>query len=90
MDTTLRLDLLSKLQEAAYNGAGRSLFEFSAAPAPKTPAPKVIPQPVAPAPRPVEARKPSAPPIPLVLWFTTRTSSRPALFLDGVEPGGRR
>jgi len=91
MDTTLRLDLLSKLQEAAYNGAGRSLFEFSAAPAPKTPAPKVIPQPVAPAPppRPVEARKPSAPPIPLKFFgFTTpyQQNVRRGLFLDGDEP----
>jgi hypothetical protein len=90
MDTTLRLDLLAKLQESAYRGEGRSLFEFSVAPAPKTPAPKVIAQPVAPPPPPppVEARKPAAPPIPLKFFgFTTpfQQNVRRAFFLDGEE-----
>jgi hypothetical protein len=89
-DTTLRLDLLSKLQEATYNGGGRSLFEFTTAPVPKAAAPKMAPQPVAPAPPPppVAARKPAAPPIPLKFFgFTTpfKQDVRRAFFLDGDE-----
>lgn len=89
-DTTLRLDLLSKLQEATYNGGGRSLFEFSTAPVPKTAAPKIVPRPVAPTPPPppVEARKPAAPPIPLKFFgFTTPYTQnvRRAFFMDGDE-----
>ncbi len=90
MDATLRLDLLAKLQEVKADSGGRSLFEFSAAPLPKTPEPKIIPQPIVP-PKPlapVEASKPTAPPIPLKFFgFTTpfQQSVRRAFFLDGDD-----
>jgi hypothetical protein len=95
MDATLRLDLLAKLQEVRLQGGNRSLFEFSAAPLPKTPERKVIPKPLMqtvqlpPPPKPPEPEvKPVAPPIPLKFYgFATafRQGSKRAFFLDGDQ-----
>ncbi len=46
MDPTLRLDLLAKVQNVNLEGGERNLFQFGAAPLPKTPEPKIIPKPV--------------------------------------------
>lgn len=43
VDPALRLDVLAKLQQVRLDGAGRSLFDFGAAPPPKLPEPKIIP-----------------------------------------------
>jgi len=96
IDPTLRLDLLAKLEEVRLQGGSRSLFEFSAAPLPKTPEPKVIPRPKVqtvplppPPPPPPEAeRKPPPPPIPLKFFgYTTafRQGTRRAFFMDGDQ-----
>ncbi|MBL8223493.1 MAG: hypothetical protein JNL62_29950, partial [Bryobacterales bacterium] len=41
VDPTLRLDLVARLQNVNIEGGQRSLFDFSAAPAPTTPAPTI-------------------------------------------------
>ena len=94
IDPTLRLDLLTKLQDARIEGADRSLFEFSAAPLPKKPEAKIIP--VTPAggaaaaadAKPPEPVKPPPPPIPLRFYgYTTqaRQGAKRAFFLDGDD-----
>jgi hypothetical protein len=93
IDATLRLDLLAKLAEVKLHGGDRSLFEFAAAPLPKTPEPKIVPKPLQPValppPTPAEAdRKPPPPPITLKFFgYTTafRQGNRRAFFLDGDE-----
>lgn len=95
MDATLRLDLLARLQDVRLQGGNRSLFEFSAAPLPKTPEAKVIPKPLVqtvqlPAPpKPPEPEvKPVAPPIPLKFYgyaTTIRQGGKRAFFLDGDQ-----
>jgi hypothetical protein len=95
MDATLRLDLLAKLQTVRLQGGNRSLFEFSAAPLPKTPEAKVIPKPLMqtvqlpPPPKPPAPEvKPVAPPIPLKFYgFATafRQGGKRAFFLDGDQ-----
>jgi hypothetical protein len=95
MDATLRLDLLAKLQNVRLQGGNRSLFEFSAAPLPKTPEGKVIPKPLVqtvqlpPQPKPPESEvKPVAPPIPLKFYgYATafRQGGKRAFFLDGDQ-----
>ncbi|HSW50835.1 MAG TPA: hypothetical protein VLH09_11705 [Bryobacteraceae bacterium] len=96
IDPTLRLDLLAKLEEVQLRSAGRSLFEFSAAPLPKTPEEKVIPRakiqtvplPPPPPPPPEAERKPPPPPIPLKFFgYSTafRQGNRRAFFMDGDQ-----
>jgi hypothetical protein len=94
-DATLQLGLLARLQDVRFEGGDRSLFEFSAAPLPKTPEPKVIPKPLMqtvpppPPPQPPEPpRQPVAPPIPLKFYGYTTTfplGNKRAFFLDGDE-----
>lgn len=82
IDPTLRLDLLSKLQNVDVEGSHRSIFDFSQAPPPKVEPGKVVaaakppvPSPIAPV-KPdgaaeqakVEPPKPVAPPIPLKFY----------------------
>ncbi|MBI3470047.1 MAG: hypothetical protein HY013_01670 [Candidatus Solibacter usitatus] len=43
VDPTLRLDLLTRLQNVTMEGGSRTLFDFGAAPSPRTPDPKIIP-----------------------------------------------
>ncbi|MGE5488532.1 MAG: hypothetical protein ACM3ZB_12020 [bacterium] len=91
IDPALRLDLLERVQSVAMRGGERNLFQFGAAPMPKTPEPKVIPQ----APeiaktdtaKPVEAAKPQPPPIPLKFYgySQARPGVKRAFFLDGDE-----
>lgn len=91
IDPALRLDLLAKVQSVARRGGERNLFQFGAAPMPKTPEPKVIPQ----APeiakadvaKPVEAVKPPPPPIPLKFYgySQARPGLKRAFFLDGDD-----
>jgi hypothetical protein len=89
VDPTLRLDLLAKIQAVQFDGAGRNLFQFGAAPLPKTPEPKIIPKPAA---APAE-NKPSEtpskpPPIPLKFYgyaSQTRPNQRRAFFLEGDD-----
>ncbi|MBL8231050.1 MAG: hypothetical protein JNL98_21340 [Bryobacterales bacterium] len=50
VDPTLRLDLVAKLQNVNIEGGQRSLFDFSAAPAPTTPAPTINVGPAKPTP----------------------------------------
>jgi hypothetical protein len=97
IDPTLRVDLILGLQQVAFAGGTRSLFEFSAAPLPKTPEPKIIPKPmVGPVPPPANpakpgsevAAKPPATPIPLRFFGYTvqaRVGNKRAIFLDGDE-----
>ena len=97
IDPTLRLDLLAKLQKLPMEGGERSLFDFGAAPKPKTPPPPVEPiKPVTPPP-PVTANpdtpppapvKPAPPPIPLKFYGyvnTARSGPRQAFFLNGDD-----
>jgi len=96
IDPTLRLDLLAKLEGVGLQAANRSLFEFAAAPLPKTPEPKVIPKakiqtvplPPPPPPPPEAERKPPPPPIPLKFFgYSTafRQGNRRAFFMDGDQ-----
>lgn len=91
MESTLRLDLLDKLQEVTLEGGHRSLFDFGAAPMPKQPEPKIVPKPqtaeLPPAPEPPPS-KPRPPQIPLKFFgFTAPFPQGPrrAFFLDGDE-----
>ena len=98
IDPTLRLDLLARLNDVSVEGGARSLFDFSAAPLPKEPEPKIIPKPsLAGPPLPPElqeskpetaASKPPPPPIPLKFYgysSPARQSTKRAFFLDGDD-----
>lgn len=93
IDPTLRLDLLAKLQEVTVEGADRSLFEFSAAPTPKKPEPKIIPKSPADLAKDAGGKEPPKPvkpppPIPLKFYGYTTLAHRGlkrAFFLDGEE-----
>ncbi len=99
IDPTLRLDLLARLQQVLVEGGERTLFEFSAAPLPPTPEPKIIPKPVATSsadagageeakPAQTAPSTPPPPPIPLKFFgYTTqaRLGVKRAFFLDGDE-----
>jgi hypothetical protein len=92
-DPTLRLELLAKVREVAVEGGSRSLFDFSPAPAPPTPAvdpirvpppfvgpPAPPPPPAAPAApaKPVDPPKPPPAPIPLKFYgFAGKPSEGP-------------
>jgi hypothetical protein len=96
IDPTLRLDLLSKVQSVNLEGGERSLFQFSAAPLPKTPEPRIIPN----SPKtaaaaaaamainkgPAAPPKPPPPNIPLAFYgLTVRGQEKRVFFLDGDE-----
>jgi hypothetical protein len=94
IDPTLRLDLLVRLNGVKMDGGARSLFDFSAAPLPKDPEPKIIPAAKMFGPQPPpgfeEEGKPKAetpkPPIPLKFYgyvSQARQSAKRAFFLDG-------
>ena len=96
IDPTLRLDLLAKVQSVTLEGGARNLFQFTSAPLPRTPEPKIVPNnPGAPAPvsadgqAPAEPPKPPPPPIPLKFYGYTnppkQQNDRRAFFLDGEE-----
>jgi hypothetical protein len=96
IDPTLKLDLMAKLRDLPLEGGERSLFDFGAAPKPKTPPPPVQPiKPVTPAPTtaetpppPVTPAKPPPPPIPLKFYGyvnPSRGGLRQAFFLDGDD-----
>ena|SRR5579871_5587793 len=98
IDPTLKLDLLTKLQNVPMEGGSRSLFEFAQPPAPKAPPPAVNPikpgpvvaaqaPPPSPAP-PAAPVKPPPPPIPLKFYGYVNNSQggkRRAFFLDGDD-----
>jgi hypothetical protein len=99
IDPTLRLNLLAKLRSVTIEGSVRSLFDFSAAPAPvKTELPKVNPihpdgektafiGPVQEKPK-AEPKPPPPPPIPLKFYgFTSpvRAGVKRAFFLEGED-----
>jgi hypothetical protein len=97
IDPALKLDLLARLQQLPLEGGERSLFEFGAAPQPKTPTPvvaKVVPiAPPPPTPNvPVTPPKPVIPPIPLKFYGYVSESggvipgaAKRAFFLDGED-----
>jgi len=100
IDPALKLDLLAQLQKVPLEGGERSLFEFGAAPKPKTPTPKVeAVKPVTPPPdvaasdaTPAASAKPVIPPIPLKFYgYVTDSRGIPAggakraFFLDGED-----
>jgi hypothetical protein len=93
IDPTLKLDLLAKLQKSEFDGGGRSLFEFGAAPrkAPDVAPIKPLPVPAAAVPAvtpPTTPPKPVLPPIPLKFYGfagDARSTTRSALFLDGDD-----
>ena len=94
IDPTLHLDLLAKLRDVRADGVKRNLFEFSKAPLPKAPEPKIFPKPgTSPKPlaaKPAEARKVKPPPPPINLKFygyisQARSSTKRAFFLDGED-----
>jgi hypothetical protein len=96
IDPTLKLDLLTKLQNVPMEGGARSLFEFAQAPPPKPPPPvnPIKPGPVVaaetPPPAPPAAPvKPPPPPIPLKFYGYVNNNSqggkRRAFFLDGDD-----
>ncbi len=98
-DPTLRLELLAKVREVQIEGGSRSLFDFSPAPAPPTPAVDPIkvpppfvgppaPPPPAPPPGPpkppAEPPKPPPTPIPLKFYgFVKGEGPRRGFFLSG-------
>ncbi len=95
-DPTLRLDLLVQLHEVKLEGGARNLFQFGAAPLPKTPEPKIVPAakpgvtgPAADAPPPGPPPPPPPPPIPLKFYgYTSQVASaspKRAFFLDGDD-----
>lgn len=98
IDPTLQLGLLAKLSTVEISGGMRSLFDFSQAPPPKVPEPKILPatKPVQgpePPPKPEdiqvkEAPKPPPPPIPLKFYGYVAGGgggSRRAFFLNDDE-----
>lgn len=102
IDPTLQLSLLARLKSVKLDGGSvRSLFDFSAPPAPKLPDPKkIIPGkkgtetaksdpaiPVAPV-KPPDPPKPVAPPMPLKFYgfiANPRLGTKKAFFLEGEE-----
>jgi hypothetical protein len=90
-DPTLRTDLLAKVRAVRIEGGERNLFQFGAAPAPKTPAPTIVPKAAAPAAaenKPETPVKAPPPPIPLKFYGYTspiRQNVRRAFFLDGED-----
>ena len=98
IDPTLQLGLLAKLSEVEVSGGMRSLFDFSQAPPPKTPEPKILPttkpiQGPEPPPKPEskedkETPKTPPPPIPLKFYGYVAGaggSGRRAFFLNEDE-----
>jgi hypothetical protein len=97
IDPALKLDLLARLQQLPLEGGERSVFEFGAAPKPKTPTPavaNVVPiAPPQPTPSiPVTPPKPVNPPIPLKFYGYVSESggvmpgaAKRAFFLDGED-----
>jgi len=96
IDPRLKDALLAKLQGVDVTGGSRSLFEFSAAPAPPpAPVAKIYPNVGPPIPKellppPPKVDPPKTPPTPIPLKFygfsiVTRTGSRTGFFLDGEE-----
>lgn len=98
IDPTLRLDVLAKLQEARLEGVTRSLFEFSKAPPPKAPEPKLSPETLQEIQRkreeeaaktpPGSPPKPPPPPITIKFYgYVNRldVNDRRAFFLDGED-----
>ena len=96
IDPALKLDLLARLQKLPLEGGERSVFEFGAAPKPKTPTPVVANVvPIAPPPTPsapVTPPKPVLPPIPLKFYGYVSESggvvpgaAKRAFFLDGED-----
>jgi hypothetical protein len=95
IDPTLRLDLLAKVQSVNLEGGERNLFQFGPVPLPKTPEPKIVPNPAGGGPAaaaqnaPPEAPvKPPPPPIPLKFYGYSSQSQqgdKRAFFLDGDE-----
>jgi len=98
-DPRLELDLLERLRQVEVATVRRNLFDFGAAPPPKLPEPKIIPQPVktsspsqpkaddAPGAAPSPAKPP---PSPISLKFYGYVATGPgerkrAFFLDGDE-----
>jgi hypothetical protein len=99
IDPTLRLDLLAKLRSVEVGRVDRSLFDFSAAPPPKLPEPKIavvkpaprmigpMPPPPPPAPTP-PAPKPPPPPLPFKFYgmlVPKGGGTKRAFLLDGEE-----
>jgi hypothetical protein len=92
IDPTLRLDLLAKVQSVGMTGGVRNLFQFGAAPLPKTPEPKIKPASAAgaigpPAP-PAPAPPPPPPPIPLKFYgyaAPAPSGAKRIFLLDGDE-----
>jgi hypothetical protein len=99
IDPALKLNLLAQLQNLPLEGGERSLFEFGAAPKPKTPTPTVEPvKPITPPPTPettgipATPPKPVIPPIPLKFYGYVSDSrsiapgaAKRAFFLDGED-----
>ncbi|MBI3683683.1 MAG: hypothetical protein HY235_25185 [Acidobacteria bacterium] len=99
VDPTLRLDLLTRLQNVTMEGGSRTLFDFGAAPSPRTPDPKIIPGVLARKDqgkdaaqtgeaKPAEPSKPPPPSIPLKFYgfSSPRTGgAKRAFFLEGEE-----
>ncbi len=97
IDPTLRLDLLTKLQDVAPSGASRNVFQFGMPPvkpaeALKGPEPKVPPKPVKVEEAKVEPPKPPAPPPPPPInlkyyGFSSApgNTAKTAFFLDGDD-----
>jgi len=100
VDPALKLNLLAELQTLPLEGGERSLFEFGAAPRPKTPTPIVAPvKPIMPLPSspvtsgpPPLPPKPAIPPIPLKYYGYVSDSRavapgarKRAFFLDGED-----
>lgn len=99
VDPTLRLNLLAQLRGVTVSGGGRSLFDFSGAPAPKVEIAKVKPilpggekkvafiGPVKPEP-PKPKVEPPPPPIPLKFYGFTKVihqGQKQAFFLEGDD-----
>lgn len=96
IDPTLRLDLLAKVQSVEAEGGARNLFQFTTAPAPpapKVPAPKIVPKtPEQIAKEQQQAAEPPkpAPPPPINLKYygystLRRDGKKRAFFLDGED-----
>lgn len=97
IDPSLKLDLLARLQQLPAEGGERSLFEFGAAPKPKTPTPTVAPvKPQTPgavtaggaSPTPSAPPKPAVAPILLKFYGyvgDAKGTGKRALFLDGED-----
>ena len=99
IDPALKLNLLAQLQKLPLEGGERSLFEFGAAPKPRTPTPTVAPvKPITPPPTPETSGvtaappKPVIPPIPLKYYGYVSDSrniapgaAKRAFFLDGED-----